>query len=99
MSAACSRTPGSPERVTLDTIEQAHALIHLQAEIRDIVRVGLFEILHQGSGHALRQLAGDFLLPLRQHLFREERRKLLLQLVGKVKIEAPRLPVCDRAGW
>ena len=93
MATARSRTRGSPERVTLDAIEQTHALIHLETEIRDVVRVGLFEMLHQGSGHALRQLAGDFLLPLWQHLFREERRELLLQLVGKLKIEAPQLPV------
>ena len=85
-------SPRADGRITrphdANSIQQAKSLIHLQAEISDIVRCNFLEVREQLGGHALFKLRDGFSLPVRQNALCKKGRELFLELVNEGEIDS-----------
>src|SRR5688572_13411082 len=70
-----------------DSLEQAHALIHVAAEISGVGSGDGFEMLDEIRGDVVRQLPRQLRLPVRRNAFGKQRRELLLDLVLELEVQ------------
>src|SRR5262249_32372652 len=68
------------------TFQQLHSPVHLEAEVRYICRLRLFEMFDQRGLHVIWKLPRSFLLPFRKNAFGVDRRKLPLDPILKLKV-------------
>src|ERR1700756_4467000 len=73
-----------------NTIEQAHMMIHLQTEVRDVRGGRYLENLDQTITDVIWQLTRGFFLPAVGNLFEIKRRKSALNIIFKSKVKLRR---------